>query len=61
MTLRCAYCSAETHMYMNGIPICLKCDDNKRLLKDFKQEIQREGSGVPENISASHYANTLKA
>ena len=25
----CAYCGAETELYENGVPICLKCSDER--------------------------------
>ena len=38
----CAFCNSETELYVNDIPMCPKCDSEKRLIGDLKAQLERE-------------------
>ena len=40
----CAYCGAETELYENGVPICLKCSDER------EGKAQRKPPGSDQSI-----------
>ena len=38
----CAYCKTETQLYLNGVPLCLKCSDQPRDKRDVKITLLKE-------------------
>lgn len=43
---KCAYCGSDTILQINGVPICLKCDEE---IKHKKKPIQSEPSKKPDD------------
>ena len=40
---KCYHCQAETELYVNDVPICMKCDDASRKREALpKKEIKSE-------------------
>lgn len=49
----CAYCGAETELYENGVPICLKCSDER--------EAKRKPTARATEIRAILHDNLIQA
>jgi ligand-binding sensor domain-containing protein len=44
---KCVRCGAETILYVNGVPVCVPCDDNKTSSQTAKKEPRPELAGRP--------------
>ena len=42
---RCSICGAETRLYLDGIAICIPCDD-KRLLEETERKKQAQAAST---------------
>ena len=42
----CAYCGAETELYENGVPICLKCSDERETKPPKKPPAPTGGQSI---------------
>jgi hypothetical protein len=51
---RCAHCGAGTRLYNNGVPICVKCDDD-RTKANQEKEFGRATS-APSGMKARHFS-----
>ena len=34
---KCTYCGADTQLFNNGIPVCVKCDSTKLLFSELRK------------------------
>jgi hypothetical protein len=53
-TRKCAYCRAETSLFISNTPICLECEKKRGLWDIIEEELQKQNdehrSGVDQNL-----------
>jgi hypothetical protein len=49
---KCAYCGAPTVLHMNGVPVCIECDEKRtREVENPKKPAQSEPTNEPRQKS----------
>jgi len=55
---KCARCSTETGLYMNGVPICIKCDESPKEVAPSNAPPKRPAQAQDCQASPSKTART---